>query len=80
MIEHYLSRQPSPEERVEVVVATIATMYRNAHMARGETPAKLTDYLPFLDPDWSERSPKVDLARYDEVDQSILKAMGAISR
>lgn len=73
LLEHYLAKQPAPEERTEIAVATLCTMYRNAHRADGEPPHEVVKFLPYLDP-WSQ--PIVSASRYSEVDRSLMAAFG----
>jgi hypothetical protein len=79
LIEHYLAKQPAPEERVEIAIARLTLSYLSAHRGRGEPEIQLKELLPYLSPEWVE-VPRFDSARYDDVDRSILEAFGAKQR
>jgi len=78
LMEHYLAMQPSASDRVEVALATLCAMFANANRGRNGAEAKVTDFLPYLYP-WGKPA-VVDMSRYNEADQSILAALGAVGR
>ena len=53
MMEHYLARDPSPEDRVEVAVARMTAHFVNAHQPQGAQPKTTADFLPYQKA-WSE--------------------------
>jgi len=71
MLEHYLARQPAPDERIEIAVATLCAMFRNANRGEGEQPVQVDDFLPYMNP-WAP--PKQE--RYSDVDRSFMAAFG----
>jgi len=58
---------------VEIAVAQLSALYLSAHQAKGATPVKVSDFLPYLNP-WPVTVKK---QRYSETDLSILTALGA---
>lgn len=79
LIEHYLAKQPAPEERVEIAIARLHQTYLSARRGRGEPEVGIRELLPYLTPEWIE-IPRFDSVRYDDVDRSILQAFGAKQR
>jgi len=75
LIATYLSREPAPDERIELALAQIATMYANSHRPKDRPPAKLVDFLPARDA-WKAApaiTPSSD--RYSESDRLMLSAL-----
>ena len=75
-MEEYLSRQPAPEERIEIGIAHLAAIYTNTHLKPGTPAVKISDFLPYLD----AFKVKVDKTRYSDVDLSILQTLGAVAK
>ena len=65
-MEQYLRKQPSPEDRVEIAIATLCTLFFNAHY-KGDRTVK--DYLPYYNP-WPM------ISRYSDLDIEIMQALG----
>jgi hypothetical protein len=80
LLEHYLARNPAPEERLEYALANIATIYVSAHQGRAAPRPSLADFLLFKDAFTHTTSPAVDRGRYNEADMSLLEALGALRR
>lgn len=64
----YLQKQPAPEERNEIAMATLCALFFNANRGKGQSPRRLKDYLPFIDP-WPMPG------RYSELDREVLEAL-----
>ncbi len=49
LLEHYLAKQPAPEERIEIALAQLSAHYLNAHTdpALGRPPVQAEDQMPF---------------------------------
>ncbi len=71
LLEHYLSRQPAPEERIEVAVATLCALFRNRHRSENEQAFEVEQFMPYRNP-WAE----APADRYSEVDRSFFAAFG----
>lgn len=66
LLEHYLVKQPAPDERIEIALATLTAIYVNVHMEKGVPQKSARDFLPYLEP-WKEVS--------SDVDQEVLRAL-----
>lgn len=78
LVEHYLARNPAPEERLEFAIAHLSSIYVAAHQRRDATAPKLSDFLLFKDA--FQSAPRISMGRYTDTDQSILEALGAMRR
>lgn len=71
LLEHYLARQPAPEDRIEIAVATLCSLFVNANRAAGSPAMNPTDFLPYLNPFVTAQAD-----RYSDVDRSIMAGLG----
>lgn len=65
-MEHYLSKQPMANDRVEFAMATLCAMFFNANRGQGQPVKNVKDYLPFIDP-WPSKD-----GRYSDLDKEVL--------
>lgn len=65
VLQHYLAKQPAPEERLEVVLANLSAMFFNAHRGPGKQPLSADQFLFYRDP-WPV---------YSDVDKQALAAL-----
>jgi hypothetical protein len=73
LLEHYLAKQPAPEERVELILARLTSIYINAHLKEGAKPSEPIEHLRFLDP-WPEPM-DVGVGRYSALDLEIMRGL-----
>jgi hypothetical protein len=71
LIEKFLAREPSAEDRVEIALAHIAAVYFNSQSRQGAPQIKTSDLLLFMDP-W-QADPLANFAdeRYSDLDREI---------
>lgn len=74
LVSTYLSREPAPDERIEIALAQIATMYANTHRAKDRPPAKIADFLAPRDV-WKQVPAETSSDRYSESDRLMLSAL-----
>lgn len=74
LIATYLSREPAPDERIELALAQIATMYANSHRPKDRPPAKIVDFLAPRDV-WKQAAAEPSSDRYSESDRLMLSAL-----
>jgi hypothetical protein len=73
LVQHYLSKKPSVEERIEIGMARM----RQLILSRWNKDARVPDLTELLDyhdpwPDEPTEAMKADESRYSEVDRSFL--------
>jgi len=70
LLEHYLAREPAPEERIEVSLANLMLMYATVNGKQGAAQKKVTDFLPYL-----KAWPQPADGRYNPVDMEVLQEL-----
>lgn len=56
-LAEYLSKEPSPIERIEYAVAQGTTIYVNGNRQKGSAPKKITDLMMFANA-WDKEEPE----------------------
>ena len=69
-MEHFLAREPSPTERVEVALAHLTSLYVSAHQGKGAPQKRISDFLLYRDT-W----PASADGRYNEIDKQVLQEL-----
>lgn len=64
MLAEYLSKEPSPTERLEYMVAHGAAIYVNANRGKGKAPHKIADFMLFADAWKQESEPELSFAGF----------------
>jgi hypothetical protein len=70
LLEHYLAREPAPEERLEVSLANFMLMYATVNGKQGAAQKKVIDFLPYL-----KAWPQPTDGRYNPVDMEVLQEL-----
>lgn len=70
LLEHYLAREPAPTERVEVALAHLAAMYHSAHLPKGASRKKISDFMLY-----AKVWPAAADGRYNDLDMQVLQEL-----
>lgn len=68
LLEHYLARQPAPEQRIEIALAQLSAMYANRHRdpQKQPKPVEPMQFMPFHPDPWdrdAEAAAEADWAK-----------------
>lgn len=75
LIEKFLSREPTEGDRLEILLAHVATTFLNFQSAQGSPQATIDQFLLFRDP-WAKTIDEL-LAdeRYSDLDREIFRKL-----
>lgn len=73
LVEAFLSKEPAPDQRVEIAVARLCELFASAWGKPGSTPPTVMTFLPFHGV-WNKPTPGD--ARYSDLDREALAAFG----
>ena len=68
MLDAYLSREPSGEDRIETAIAQLCSMFYNANRGQGAKAMDAYDFMPFRNA-WAN-------ARYSDADLKTMATFG----
>lgn len=72
LMQVFLSREPTAEERCEVAVAHASAIYAGANMSRGKPRPKISDFMLFRNA-WEQ---KIDESRYTADELKTMAVLG----
>lgn len=70
LLDQYFAREPPVLERMEDILARVASMYATVHGEKGRTPPTPRDFMPHL-----KAWPSVQDGRYSDIDKEVLAAL-----
>jgi hypothetical protein len=79
LLATFMSREPSPEIRIEQSLAQLSALVANAMRSKETKPAKLTDFLLYHN---AFKKPEVELTsdRYSEADRLMLQSLSNLGK
>lgn len=68
----FLAREPMPEERTEIAVAQLTSLFGSVYRQPGSPAPRIADYLLYRDA-WADAD--IDESRYSDVDLQIMRQL-----
>lgn len=72
MMQAFLAKEPTAEERTEIAVAQVSAVYVGSKLAKGKPRPKIVDFMLFRDA-WEQ---KIDESRYSPDELRTMAVLG----